>query len=78
MLHQYNTEALDCYLKVLMNNDLLFGGKIVIVLVMEGKHYLLYGMGPIQTLLIQLFSILSYGLMWNNLNYQRICVFGAY
>ena len=31
MLHQYNTEALDWYLKVLMNNDLLFGGKIVIV-----------------------------------------------
>ena len=31
MLHQYNTEALDHYLKVLMNNDLLFGGKIVIV-----------------------------------------------
>ena len=31
MLHQYNTEALDRYLKVLMNNDLLFGGKIVIV-----------------------------------------------
>ena len=31
MLHRYNTEALDRYLKVLMNNDLLFGGKIVIV-----------------------------------------------
>ena len=31
MLHQYNTEALDHYLNVLMNNDLLFGGKIVIV-----------------------------------------------
>ena len=31
MLHRYNTEALDHYLKVLMNNDLLFGGKIVIV-----------------------------------------------
>ena len=31
MLHHYNTEALDWYLKVLMNNDLLFGGKIVIV-----------------------------------------------
>ena len=30
-LHHYNTEALDRYLKVLMNNDLLFGGKIVIV-----------------------------------------------
>ena len=31
MLHRYNTEALDWYLKVLMNNDILFGGKIVIV-----------------------------------------------
>ena len=31
MLHRYNTEACDRYLKVLMNNDLLFGGKIVIV-----------------------------------------------
>ena len=31
MLHRYNTEALDHYLKVLMNIDLLFGGKIVIV-----------------------------------------------
>ena len=31
MLHHYNTEALDRYLKVLMNNDLLFRGKIVIV-----------------------------------------------
>ena len=31
MLHRYNTEALDWYLKVLMNNDLVFGGKIVIV-----------------------------------------------
>ena len=31
MLHLYNTEALDWYLKVLMNNDLLFGGTIVIV-----------------------------------------------
>ena len=31
MLHQYNTEALDQYLNALMNNDLLFGGKIVIV-----------------------------------------------
>ena len=31
MLHRYNTEELDRYLKVLMNNDLLFGGKIVIV-----------------------------------------------
>ena len=31
MLHHYNTEALDCYLKLLMQNDLLFGGKIVIV-----------------------------------------------
>ena len=31
MLHRYNTQALDQYLKVLMNNDLLFGGKIAIV-----------------------------------------------
>ena len=31
MLHRYNTEALDRYLKVLMSNDQLFGGKIVIV-----------------------------------------------
>ena len=31
MLHQYNTEALGHYLKVLMHNDLLFGGKIIIV-----------------------------------------------
>ena len=31
MHHCYNTEALDWYLKVLMNNDLLFGGKNDIV-----------------------------------------------
>ena len=30
-LHRYSTEALDWYLKVLMNSDLSFGGKIVIV-----------------------------------------------
>ena len=31
MLHWYNTGAFDHYLKLLMQNDLLFGGKIIIV-----------------------------------------------
>ena len=78
MLHRYNTEALDQYLKVLMNSDLLFGGKIVIV-AGDGRQTLPIVRCGSQSDIVD--SVIFNSELWTDLEkfkYQRICISSTY